>query len=86
MAVTSATPTASGVVATGFGTPPIMTQELADAASSYTRTLVAQRELLLQLQLSLHNRMMPEQYFAAPEAKSPTVRRLPARGRYTASR
>lgn len=33
-------PPASGVVATGFGTPPIMTKELADKASGYTRTLV----------------------------------------------
>lgn len=31
---------ASGVMATGFGTPPVMTRELADAAAAYTRTVV----------------------------------------------
>ncbi|WIA19869.1 hypothetical protein OEZ85_005771 [Tetradesmus obliquus] len=37
---------ASGVVATGFGTPPIMTKELAESASSYTRTLVHNHDLV----------------------------------------
>ncbi|KAF6261706.1 Alpha/Beta hydrolase protein [Scenedesmus sp. NREL 46B-D3] len=37
---------ASGVVATGFGTPPIMTKELADKASGYTRTLVHNHDLV----------------------------------------
>lgn len=40
---------ASGVMATGFGTPPVMTQELADSVSSYTRCLVHNVSVLFGL-------------------------------------